>query len=306
MTDKEESWQLQLIEPTKVQKRLLNASDNISNKCTKRGGIDFLHSVFTQLGLPRSKTDQLVFERTNGNSSLRLEAGPLMGATGWEQQCLPYGAKARLCLIYVNSQAVLTQNPEIEVGRSLTAFLQTLGFANNGRNINELKKQIKALAACRCEVAFTGENRRTTFKAQPFDKFEEWVSTNKDQTAMWPGIIQLSSNYFNSILEHSIPLDRRAIAALSNSALALDIYTFLAQRLHRIPYNDVLFLNWHNLKNQFGQEYKDPKNFKKAFFIAMRSASTVYPQAKIELVRGGYKFSNSPPPVMKLLVGVNK
>jgi len=34
---------------------------------------------------------------------------------------------------------------------------------------------------------------------------------------------------------HAVPLDERALAGLAHSSLALDIYAWLAQRLHRVP-----------------------------------------------------------------------
>ena len=55
-----------------------------------------------------------------------------------------------------------------------------------------------------------------------------------DQRVLWPSTVTLSADYFASLQQHAVPLDPRAIAALAGSALALDVYVWLAQRLHRI------------------------------------------------------------------------
>lgn len=75
----------------------------------------------------------------------------------------------------------------------------------------------------------------------------------------------LSHEFFATLAEHAVPLDPRAIHALQKSALALDVYTWLAHRLWRIKKPDGVKLSWRNLKEQFGQEYADPKDFKKSF-----------------------------------------
>lgn len=96
-----------------------------------------------------------------------------------------------------------------------------------------------------------------------------------------------------------LPLDVRALSALKGSALAMDAYTMLADRLHRITGRPVL-LYWANLRDQFGQEYqgKEPdKDFKKKFLPALRDALAVYPQAKVKQVTGGLLLMSSPPPI---------
>ena len=47
--------------------------------------------------------------------------------------------------------------------------------------------------------------------------------------------IRLSADYFESLQRHAVPLNKHYLSALSHSAMALDVYSWLAQRLHRIP-----------------------------------------------------------------------
>ena len=60
-----------------------------------------------------------------------------------------------------------------------------------------------------------------------------------------------------------MPFDERAIAALSHSAMGLDIYAWLAQRLHRVQPGKPAFIPWTALKDQFGWHYGRMDNFKR-------------------------------------------
>ena len=109
----------------------------------------------------------------------------------------------------------------------------------------------------------------------------------------------LSEDYFSSLIESAVPLDNRALQALKGSALALDVYAWLAHRLHRIEGRGVT-LHWKALREQFAQEYqgKDPdKDFKKEFLPALKKVLAVYPQAKVKPVTGGVLLIGSPPPI---------
>lgn len=53
------------------------------------------------------------------------------------------------------------------------------------------------------------------------------------------------------------------------------------------------------IKDQFGQEYRCDKDFKREFSGALRKAHAVYPDAKMEFVRGGLRLFPSPPPVKR-------
>ena len=119
---------------------------------------------------------------------------------------------------------------------------------------------------------------------------------------MWPGTLELSQDFFETLNGNAVPLDPRALAALSHSALALDAYTWLAHRLCRITRPTGVKVSWENLRDQFGQEYRNPKDFKREFSGALRSALAVYPDAVIEGVPGGLLLRPSPPPIPKTMI----
>ena len=102
-----------------------------------------------------------------------------------------------------------------------------------------------------------------TIKTDVIDAFDLWWPDDAKQRTMWPSTVQLAPRYFDSLTKHAVPLDSRAVAALAHSALDLDIYAWLAQRLHRIPKGKPQTITWQALKSQFGPEYDRLREFRR-------------------------------------------
>jgi hypothetical protein len=253
---------------------------------------DFLHSVLCQVGLPRKATPELKFERRNGLASLLVEAGSLYSGQKWQQQPLPYGPKPRLALVHISTEAVRTKSRIIDVGRSLHEFMRRLGIGTNGREYKNFRQQMRALSACRMSLGYGN----TTIDAKPIEKFSTWNAL-EEAHGLDEGAIELTNKFYDSLVDSAVPLDPRALACLQGSSLALDIYTWLSHRLHRVTRISGDRVTWSNLADQFGQEYGEIKDFKKTFQKALVSVRAVYSDARLEEVRGGYILLPSKPPV---------
>ena len=285
---------------TPQQNKLLDVGAEIAATTQDEYGefMSFTHAVLCQVGLPRSKTDAREFMRKSGDAWVNVQAGLLDEGKGPVQQPIPYGAMPRLALAWVSSYAKRYSTREIPIGDSAADFLRLMGYDRQGGRYSTLRPQMHALAACRLQLGFKGR----TFNGQPVEQFDAWVADGKaGQRSLWPGVMKLSEGYFNSLMDSAVPLDNRALHALKGSALALDVYAWLAHRLHRIEGRPVI-LHWKSLREQFAQEYtgKDPdKDFKDAFLPQLRNVLAVYPQAKVKQVTGGLMLMGSPPPIPK-------
>jgi len=286
--------------------RLLEAGNRIYLDPPDRA--DFLHTVMCQVGLPRRRTDAKVFERHSGHVSIRLETGSLYNGRDWIEQPLPYGATPRLVMVHVSSEAIRTQSRRVEVGDSMRQFLTTLGMQTNGGTsggYTTLKRQIESLAACRLTLGMCAQGRVVTKKADPIERFEAWLQIDGPQRTLWPGVLELSQTFFDTLATHAVPLDYRALSALKHSALALDVYTWLAHRLCRVRKPGGTKVSWENLRGQFGQEYGDPKNFKREFKDILHQVRVVYPDARIGETIGGIILHESRPPLAKTTVSLH-
>ena len=285
-----------------IQNRIIGAAVEIDRDDPLE--IVYQHSLFCQVALPRRRPEGRVFERAYRNGSIRMQAGELWDGTRWLEQPLPAGPKPRLALCHLNSEAVKTRCPSVDVDRSARKFMERLGLnTDGGRDYNLFKREMKALAACRMTLGFGGKEHPVTVDAKPIRRFEAWLAYDGGQPTLWPGVIELSREYFDSLLEHAVPLDPRAVSALAHSAMALDAYSFLARRLYTLE--KPVKVTWRQFHVQFGHEFKDWRNFKQEFIDSLRAALTVYPSAKVEQIRGGLLLKPSLPPVHRESVAVS-
>ncbi len=269
--------------------------------------MDFLHAVLCQVGLPRKRTDARTFERQSGHVSMLLEAGKLWDGRQWVDQPLPYGPTPRLVMVHVSSEAIRTKQRSVEIGASMRQFLQMLGMQTSGGargSYHALRRQMEALAACRLLIGLQEQGRVVTVDAKPIKRFEAWLQQDGPQHTLWPGVLELSEDFYNTLSHHAVPLDYRALAALKHSSLALDIYTWLAHRLCRVKAFQGTKLSWSNLREQFGQEYATSKNFKHEFKHALRQVLAVYPEARVGDMIGGLVLYPSKPPLSPTMMAV--
>lgn len=222
--------------------------------------------------------------------------------SGWEPQPLPYGTRPRLVLVNICSEAVRTRRRTVDVGDSVRAFLRRLGIDAGGHSMAGFKRQMIALACCHRQLGYRTERGVGQVDGKPISRFEAWLADEDRQRGLWPGELDLSGPLFDSLIEHAVPLDAQALAGLQNSALALDVYTWLAHRLWRVASPAGTLLSWRALKEQFGQEYADVREFRRSFLEATRRAVEVYREARLEVVRGGLRLLPSPAPVKRSAV----
>lgn len=275
-----------------------------ADRAVKAGKPDYLPAVLCQVGLPRSPTPGRTFERTSGNVSLQVEAGKAWDGRSWQQMPLPYGVRPRLALVHISTEAIRTRSRTVDVGGSVNAFLTELGLDNGGKAYRQMRQQMTALAVCtlrlgRVETRTVGgaeRNFAVTLDAKPFRQFEAWIDSRGDQPTLWPTEIELSQEFYDSLTETAVPLEHGAIAKLTHSALALDLYTWLAHRLYRVRRSGSR-ISWAALQEQFGSEYADRKDFKREMRRRLRDVLTVYPAARVEEIEGGLMLRASPPPI---------
>lgn len=286
---------------TRHQQRLLDASVSIRQSAPDR--IDFLHSIQCQCGIPYKNPGDGVLEwdRKQGNASLRIEAGSAIDPrTGdFVRLGLPYGEKPRLVLIHLATEAVRTGSPVVDVEESMTAFARSLGLETNGQQLRALKDQLARLAAATVRMGVVGEGRAVQVNTQFVSAFDLWFPKQADQRVLWPSTVRLSEEYFQSLGQHAVPLDARAVAALASSSMALDVYVWLAQRLHRVPTGKPQFVDWNSLHEQFGQGYDRIRDFRRRFLQTLHQVGSAYPTARITADDRGLSLEHSPPPVSK-------
>ncbi len=314
--------------PTPIQQRLIAASAaNIEQPDLR--SLLYQHTVFCQTSLPYRDPGEAArtWERLNGDVHLKVLAGEAMHPDQGRlvPVGLPFGPKCRMVLMHINQRALVTESPHIEIEDTLSKFVRhVLKLDPKGRNLRIVKDQLARLSASSIRLGIVRDGHALTVNSQIVTAFDVWFPKDDRQRVLWPSTVSLSLDYFQSLITHAVPLEETHIAALSHSALALDIYAWLAQRLHRVPVGKPAFVSWAALYAQFGQGY-DPNrvdNFRRVFKVALREVLTLYKTARIEederqpprlLSQGkrsvwrerpakGLTLHNSPPPVPRRLL----
>ena len=107
----------------------------------------------------------------------------------------------------------------------------------------------------------------------------------------------MSPRYYETLCKHAVPLDERALGALANSPMALDVYAWLAQRLHRVHPSRPQLIAWKALQDQFGFGFSRLRKFRETFLGALAAVHSQYRGAKVEIDERGITLRCSPPPV---------
>jgi hypothetical protein len=293
---------------SRVTHRLVEAAALIAKEAAEE--ILFNHSTLCQTCLPhRAPPDNArVWQRRQGRAVLHVQAGaayhPRTGA--FVEMGLPYGAVARLILMHLNTEAVRSQSPVVEVESSLTAFVRRVkDYPPNGEELRNFKEQLSRLAAATVRLAMDyAEDRAVQVDTKIVGGMDLWLEKDDRQRVLWPATVRLSTDYFDSLSRHAVPLDERAIAGLANSAMALDLYCWLAQRLHRVPREAGQSVSWQALYEQFGQGYAQVRQFRAFFLKQLAKVHALYKEARIAVTPYGLTLQQSPPPVPKRLVQV--
>lgn len=268
-------------------------------------GTGYIHSGWCQTALPhrRPQDDSAIWKLETDSMTLLVEPGVRLKADGSPGHVgVPFGAIARLILIYLQSEALRTGSRDIQLGRSLRDFLGRLGVSVGGKTTKLVREQADRISRCRLSFHFT-RNGTTVLVNQNIVDIAMFVD-DPANSAMGQGDLfvetaRLSESFFHQLRQHAVPLDEAAIRHIRNSSMALDVYCWLAYRLHSLQ--DDKMVSWGALATQFGAGIRLRKHFKAAFTENLQLAQAVYRDARVTLTPDGLLLQPSPPPVRKLV-----
>jgi hypothetical protein len=265
----------------------------------EKGRIGIAHAGFAMAALPHKKTSESVWQREGGAVTLLVESGL---DSDKRPVGIPYGSIARLILIYLQTEAVKTRSREVELGASMNAWLGAMGITVGGKTYQLVREQARRIS--RCRLTFfrrAGGAEMVTNGAFVRDAILPLDPTH-GQLSLWQEKVRLDEGFYQSLIDHPLPLREKAICAISKRSMAIDLYVWLAYRLHVL--DRPVEIGWPAVKEQFGEGYKELRFFRRDVLPSLELALAAYPEAHVQIdEKRGLTLYPSPPPVPKSLAG---
>lgn len=266
----------------------------------------FSARVFAQVSLPyRDPGDAAFWERKNGPITLTVRPALLTKPDGSRYTAFPCGLIPRQTLTWMATEAFNTKSPELELGKSMTAFMRKIDLAHNGQNAGRLTDNLRRLFGSQMSVeglaATDAGHGSVTQYFQIADAVQLWFPTgmdNENNPGLWSSRVTLSDQFFQSIMEAPVPLDMLAMRALGSSPMRLDLLLWLGYRMSYLK--DTTRVTWAQLDAQFGSQYKRLRAFKNALLKNLKDVLIVYPELNVEVTDDYLILRRSPTHVPQL------
>ncbi len=270
-------------------------------------GLGFAYSGWAQCALPHKRlADDAPWGIVSEKVNLMVEPGrrQIVGPDGtqsFEFIGVPFGSHARLILLYLQTEALRTGCREVELGNSMRGWLSRVGIPPGGMTGRLVRDQAERISRCKLTFDITTGGRSSGLVQQTIvDKALFIEADGAFQGRLSLETAKLSEGFFEQLQKHPVPLEEASIKALSNNAPALDVYLWLAYRLHAIKSDRLV--TWTALKAQFGAGFSKLYHFKNKFPGTLNLALAVYPGANVEVAEEGVLLKHSRPPVAPRLL----
>jgi hypothetical protein len=280
------------------QRRVRWAHEILSSE---QDAVNYLHSGFCQAALPHRepKNPTEPWVRRNGAYQLVIRPGILPLRDKIIPVGVPYGTKARLIMIYFQTEAVRTRSQLVDLGPNMASWLKRMGLTTSGGargSYAPVREQALRIARCEFTMRFERSAKEARLADQRLvDSMDLWQAEGPIRGRReWVRYVRLSDAFFAHLMEHSVPLSEDAIARLKHSSLALDLYVWLTYRLHTLRRETTV--PWHALADHFGSE---SGHRQLAFRLkeVLKDVAAVYPEAGVEASSRGLILRPSQPSV---------
>jgi hypothetical protein len=183
-------------------------------------GIEISYSGFCLASLPHKRLPhEQVWRRHGGGVTLEVEPGrmPLTD----RRVGIPYGSRARLILLYLQTEALRNHSPDVELGRSMRAWLGRMGLPLGGKTYRDVRDQALRVSLCRLTFSWA-HGRKIAFRDEKI--VQRGIidpQADGDQEGLWVDTVRLSDLFYHELLQHPVPVAEAAIRAIANHSLAI-------------------------------------------------------------------------------------
>ena len=264
---------------------------------SQRIGISY--TGFCLTALPHKRLpDNAPWEKHGHRVTLLVEPGRLKDGGRMKLYGVPYGARARMILLYLQTQAIRTGSREVALGRSMRDWMERMGLSVGGETARALREQAARISACSLKFFWEDGAADGFERAAIVRSGLRFHAEDSAQGSLWEDRVLLDETFFAALRDHPVPLLEAAIRQLCDRSMSLDIYVWLAWRLHSL--NKPTSISWPALHAQFGTGFKAVRQFKPRFTDALGAALAAYPEARADLDDKAITLHPARPPVARI------
>lgn len=238
------------------------------------------HPAFCQLALP-IRASKGIWRRDVGAASVTIEAGASLDSDGEHRDVglsIPTGKYARLLMMHICNAALQADSPVVELGTSAGALAESFGLDIKGPKLREFTDQLDRILAARITVSLEGGLALAMFDAR---------GRTRGGAPGWRSSVRLNSKFFAALSAHAVTLDRRVVATLADTPMALDAYAWVSFLLPGIEAGAEAFASWDDLMTRFAPASQQPDEFRAAFEQSLRQVSELSPHLSLVIREQG-------------------
>ncbi|CAH2606102.1 Pirin (plasmid) [Rhodovastum atsumiense] len=260
----------------------------------ERGRLGISYSGFCLASLPHKALPEGQAWRRDGHQvTLLVEPGRMVIDGETREFGVPYGARARLIVIFLMSEAIKTRSREVHLGGNMNRWMKRMGMSIGGEQAAAVRDQAMRLSACNLKFFWKAEEgRATAFQRAAIIK--RGLSFHRSEDS-WQDTVVLDEDFYAALREHPVPLLEEAVKALRDRSMGLDVYVWLAYRLHAL--SGPTDVSWRALFDQFGAGFGKLSHWKPRFIDSFSAAMAAYPEARVDVAEDGLILKPSKPPV---------
>ena len=239
---------------------------------------------FILCGLPirRLPSGTLSYRRRNGRFCLDVVGHPQWG--------VPFG-QDRLVILYLATQAVRFQNPEVWF-RSGAEILVEFGMPTNGCHYKRLLEAFRRVFG---STMFFGTAEQKDLQVWQcsrvhfFDSMKLWLTESGKKTSVRDNRVTLSPEFWRELREHPIPVDAEVVRLLARNPGCLDLYTWLTWRCYQAKGQErIPLFGPYGLENQLGvQSFARERKFRERINSWLKLVRLYWPECPASISSNG-------------------
>src|SRR3954451_7831671 len=180
----------------------------------------------------------------------------------------------------------------------MRVWLSSMNLSIGGSTYRKVSEQARRISGC--SLTFFADRSGAQIKSRGGFVKSEITMTNMvdDQPALWQDRVLLDEDFYRALRDHPVPVSESALRAIGPRSLVIDIYIWLAYRLHALRRDAEV--SWPALYDQFGAGFDRLRRFREHFIEGIAIAVAAYPEAKVIMGERGLILRPSRPAIAKL------